>query len=264
MYRSILGVLFVVMAFSSLAIEQFTVPEDSALGRKRAKLRERIGPIISQPNSQRGQVALIDLQTTIPTTNFVALAKAMSIKTRYGFTCVSGSIDSFSLDSISSLLDKYPAQVRVFIVDNPTTPAVVTAPDDHWAIVNVNKLARGLANEDAKNRFLAPRVRKQCLRAIALLAGVNSRFENNLCSATNLIELDAAGESLPMDVLQNLTKYLDNAGLSPKVYKSYRAACREGWAPAPTNDIQKAIWNEIHTPPTDPLRITFDPKTDTK
>lgn len=34
--------------------------------------------------------------------------------------------------------------------------------------------------------------------------------------------------------------------------------------PAPTTDDQKAIWNEIHAPPTDPLKITFDPNTDTK
>ena len=34
--------------------------------------------------------------------------------------------------------------------------------------------------------------------------------------------------------------------------------------PAPTTDDQKKIWAEIHAPPTDPLKITFDPKTDTK
>ena len=27
---------------------------------------------------------------------------------------------------------------------------------------------------------------------------------------------------------------------------SYRQACKEGWAPAPTNDLQRGVWNEFH------------------
>jgi len=38
-----------------------------------------------------------------------------------------------------------------------------------------------------------------------------------------------------------------------------REACQEGWAPAPTNDIQKAIWNEVRQLPAKPIKIEFDP-----
>ena len=32
----------------------------------------------------------------------------------------------------------------------------------------------------------------------------------------------------------------------PYIESTYRKACREGWAPAPTNDVQKAIWEDIN------------------
>ena len=44
----------------------------------------------------------------------------------------------------------------------------------------------------------------------------------------------------------------------------YRKACMDGWAPAPTNEYQKAIWDQVHAIPTKPIKIEFDPKTDTK
>ena len=42
----------------------------------------------------------------------------------------------------------------------------------------------------------------------------------------------------------------------------YRVAVQEGWAAPPTNDYQKAVWNEVHAIPDKPLTIEFDPKKD--
>ena len=42
----------------------------------------------------------------------------------------------------------------------------------------------------------------------------------------------------------------------------YRQACKEGRAPVPTNDVQRAIWNKVHQIPDSPLVIEFDPKRD--
>jgi len=44
------------------------------------------------------------------------------------------------------------------------------------------------------------------------------------------------------------------------VYRaSYAAACQEGWAPPPTNEYQRAIWNDVHKIPEKPMKIDFDP-----
>ena len=41
---------------------------------------------------------------------------------------------------------------------------------------------------------------------------------------------------------------------------TYKEACEEGWAPAPTNEIQKAIWDKVRATPKNPMKIEFDPK----
>jgi hypothetical protein len=33
--------------------------------------------------------------------------------------------------------------------------------------------------------------------------------------------------------------------LKPLLTTTYRKACEEGWAPMPTNSIQKAIWEDV-------------------
>jgi hypothetical protein len=42
----------------------------------------------------------------------------------------------------------------------------------------------------------------------------------------------------------------------------YRVACQEGWAAQPTNDYQKAVWEQVHSIPDKPLKIEYDPKVD--
>ena len=49
-------------------------------------------------------------------------------------------------------------------------------------------------------------------------------------------------------------------GVTPARKGIYEAACQQGWAPAPTNDIQKAIWDKVHAVPATPMKIEFDPK----
>ena len=46
---------------------------------------------------------------------------------------------------------------------------------------------------------------------------------------------------------------------------TYMGACRQGWAPAPTNEYQKAIWDRVNKEraeatknPTNPMKIKFD------
>ena len=58
-------------------------------------------------------------------------------------------------------------------------------------------------------------------------------------------------------------------------YYTTFSACREdcklpfggdgkapGWAPQPTNEVQRAIWDKVHAIPDKPLTIEFNPKKD--
>ena len=50
---------------------------------------------------------------------------------------------------------------------------------------------------------------------------------------------------------------MEPLGVRPAIYDTYDRACQEGWAPAPTNDVQKAIWDEVHEMPTEPIKIKY-------
>jgi hypothetical protein len=67
-------------------------------------------------------------------------------------------------------------------------------------------------------------------------------------------------DNLPIDGPMRCSRYLLSLGVRPFRRVSYRKACEEGWAPSPTNDIQKAIWNAVHSVPKNPMKIEFDPK----
>ena len=49
-------------------------------------------------------------------------------------------------------------------------------------------------------------------------------------------------------------------GVTVRATTNYKTACREGWAPAPTNDVQKAIWDKVHAMPTEPIKIKPEEK----
>lgn len=80
---------------------------------------------------------------------------------------------------------------------------------------------------------------------------------------STLADLDAKKSVRPAP--DGINAMMNNAagyGMTPLTIASYRTACRYGWAPAPTNDVQKAIWNEIHQIPDKPITIKYDPKRD--
>ena len=71
---------------------------------------------------------------------------------------------------------------------------------------------------------------------------------------------DHVDARLPVDVIARFAPNLKPFGVTPALMVTYRKACTEGWAPAPTNDIQKAIWEKEHAIPKNPMKIEFDPK----
>ena len=73
-------------------------------------------------------------------------------------------------------------------------------------------------------------------------------------------DLDHVGEFIPGDTAENCRKLLAKRGVYPKRYVTYRAACIRGWAPAPTNAAQKAVWDKVRAIPKNPMKIEFDPK----
>lgn len=68
------------------------------------------------------------------------------------------------------------------------------------------------------------------------------------------------GDVLQPVTLQPFRKFETRFNMKRTRMVPYELACEQGWAPAPTNDVQKAIWDKVHAAPKNPIKIEFDSK----
>ena len=153
------------------------------------------------------------------------------------------------------------AAAVLVVIDDEKKLSMLVAPEDAWAVMNVAKLAADFP-PDAR---LEERVHKELWRGVCMALGAgNSAFQPCLMrpiyKATDLdtIPLTVPGPE-PFNKMIDAAKLL---GAPTMTFATYRTACRQGWAPEPTNDVQRTIWKEIHELPSEPLKIKFDPKRD--
>ena len=106
------------------------------------------------------------------------------------------------------------------------------------------------------------RLRKEINRAFAQGAGAGLSL-NKPCvmePAFSLRELDAIQfPVISPEAMSKIQEVGNKKKIGRIVTKTYKTACEEGWAPAPTNDIQKAIWDNVRSLPTKPMKIEYDP-----
>ena len=149
--------------------------------------------------------------------------------------------------------------ISLYVIDREDFPISLVAPEGRWAFVNVAPLTKGRGK---KPQFLEARVKKEMARIACILFGnMGSSYKRNLMSFLSSAEdLDSFdSDNIPIDSLMRCSHYLLTLGVKPYRRVSYRKACEEGWAPAPTNDIQRVIWEETRQLPTKPIKIEFDP-----
>ncbi len=132
--------------------------------------------------------------------------------------------------------------------------------DDAFGVYRVNMavLKRG-----AGKTLLADRLRKMVWRSLAWTVGLEAGGgpSSILDRAATLKDLDAISALTPGPLQHNaMVDRLEKREVRMIKVGTYRTACMQGWAPAPTNDVQRAIWEKVHAIPAKPMRIEFDPK----
>ena len=218
------------------------------------------GGLVVNPSSFKGKVSIIDRQRRVAHSEIKAAAAILAEASGCN---VVAEIENDATATPSALMGKGKSLVAVVVVDDAVTPAMLIAPEDHWGLVNVNRLVDDLPSDRAKSKFLPTRTRKEIIRAFSLLCGGgSSQFKGNLMNAASLRETDYMKESIPVDMINFWRLHLSTLGVTPKKTASYADACQQGWAPPPTNDVQKAVWKEVHAIPDKPITIEFDPKKD--
>ena len=260
--RSLMQGLAVFVAVAALCTEakakrEYT-PEEKAARKAAAKeaMLKKTGGIIVKPDTRKGVIAFIDTQSRLSETNIRFVVDALAAKTRYDIRYVkSGQGDPLSLKASAQ------ADIAIIVAADKNSPALMVAPFEKYAMINTAKLDENLKSKEAVQKFSDSRGRKQLLRAYAMVCGAYmSQYPGNSLEATSMSDLDICSESLPADILGKNAIYLKKIGVEPAQRKLYSVACREGWAPAPTNEYQKAVWDKVHSAPKTPMKIKFDPK----
>ena len=235
-------------AFSQVKKERETEEQKAA---RKARMYKKLGGHVINKGTMKGKFIFINTQTAIPEEPLRETAKSMADYLMSDFS-LQHSDTAVSFVDAAKTVKASGATAGVVIGKDAAMPALTIVPDSLCAYINVTPL-----EGDAK---LSPRrVRLEMWRALGYLYGID--FEGCMLHPVKTIdELDELPNALSQEALYHITHTLEQSGITPSTRATYRTACKEGWAPAPTNDVQQTIWNEFHELPSKPITIEFDPK----
>ena len=145
----------------------------------------------------------------------------------------------------SLMAEGSPLLVAAVVDGDDALPALSVFPEERIGIVNADRLAGG---SDPSAREM--RVAKELWRAIGFIGGIGfSAQENDVMQPYYTIaELDANRHPYiqPMNMAK-MQRMWRRFGVQKAARIPYRTACLEGWAPPPTNDVQRTIWEKVHS-----------------
>ena len=241
--------VIVVAALSAAALSLAALADSDSVKVKRRRLtipaRERLlAPVDGKI------VRIVDGQREVPRKTIDEAAQSIKNALSFPVEVVDGT-------SAPEALADGRAGVAVFLDGRDGAPTLLAAPDSGWAAVGVKALKAG----DPTDQVFHARVRKEVWRAFAYAFGVgHESVPSVLRPIYSLGELEAMDAECPSPIsLDAITKCAARRGISRFRYVSYHQACREGWAPAPTNDAQRAVWEQVKADkergPTNPIKI---------
>lgn len=122
------------------------------------------------------------------------------------------------------------------------TPKILAATEDGWAKVDIAWL------KTSDETLYAKRLQQGLWRGLVYgLGGGNTKFPQCIMKPVmTLAEMDAnmAVMACP-DAYAPMVAAAAKYGINPRRTTTYLNACREGWAPAPTNDAQRIIYEKM-------------------
>lgn len=261
---SVIAIAIVGLAFSLGAVPTDTTSDQKSERSKKVRevYERKFGGFVVQPGSQIGRIVFVNAQKSLPREEIDRVVKTITEEMKYYVDV----IEEPPLRTLPTQEDirSLGYNVAIFIVESSAYPALLVSPEENWSLVNVQRLKAGLKDDAYGKRFFALRGRGELLRGFAQACGIwTSNYNDNLLNAKRPEELDGMKvDALVVDIVQRCQKHLKSIGVTPARTAMYTRACQEGWAPAPTNEFQRAIWNKVHKIPDRPLTIEYDPKRD--
>jgi hypothetical protein len=240
------------------AISLTATAADALFKPKENRKIKAMGGSIMVPNSMKGHILVANMQTKVPASELEKTVKQLIGMTRLDirFTNIAGEV---SPSVANKKVKELGANAVIFVTDSDKCDiSLLCAPENGWTIINSS-----VVTKDAKNEiFAAARLRKELMRGFFAATGaMNSRYPGTVMNYVGKpSDLDKLVEEVPVDMSMRTIEYLSKMGVTPIQYTTYYRAVQQGWAAAPTNDIQKTIWDKVHAMPTAPLKIKPETK----
>jgi len=246
-----LSSVWFVMAAQTAKDEKKLTEEERAARREMALKVQ--GGFIKKPGMQKGRVSIITAQKEVERSSLDAVAELLAKAFKIQVDVKDGVVEA--PNGSAAALKRDGANACVVVGSCKGWPALLAAPDERWAFVNVDALKGG---------DVAGRTQKEVVRGFAFVCGAASSQRPNSLLDAQMADLDrldlVSMVEIPGDVNLRIGAYLKTIGVTPWRNFTYKRACIEGWAPAPTNEYQKAIWDKIHEMPTEPIKIKPETK----
>ena len=255
--KSVFAVVAVGLSFAAFADK--VDPERLARTMsKRAARLAAVGGLVTKPAS--GNYArVVSMQKSVPIGCVREVVRQFNTGLNINIEVSEMSPEATPFDSVKKVMGMPKTGVALVIVENSGLPTILSAMEDGWAILEIGKLDDDMPPREVYDM----RVRKEINRAFAQAFGAGLSM-NKPCvmePAYTLPQLDEI--KFPVISPEAMNKMMDacyKRSIEPRRVATYKKACQEGWAPAPTNDAQKAVWDKVHAVPKTPMKIEFDPK----
>ena len=221
------------------------------------KVMEQHGGFVTVKGTPSGSIIVFNSQKRIGSENFDFTSYVAGNWMKEIIKIVEGptAVTPYTADAIRK---KANADFAIFIIEDKLLPPSLIAIESQWAILNIT----ALGSKNIKDEILTIRAKNEFSRVFSVLCGgFSSHFSAKLFNAITQVEdLDYCSANPPGDIAAKIKSYLNTHGIKERKRVFYRKACEEGWAPAPTNEYQKAIWNKVHAMPTAPIKIKPETK----
>lgn len=248
---------------SGLVLAQDALPQpataQAAAVRRRGRPRGTApsGGLVHKPIVGK-VVHVVNAQSVLSVEEIAKLVQEMRLTLALPFELVAGDPARKPLEAAAAASSAENVGAAVVLAETDGLPSLLVAPEMAWSVVNM----KALRADNPPDVRLRNRAAKEVWRAAALALGAStSAYKPCVLEPVNsMADLDATLAMRPCpEPCNKIVDVSRRLGIGQIRFASYRQACREGWAPQPTNDVQRAIWSQVNSDkergPSKPLTI---------
>ena len=214
----------------------------------RAEMLRRNGPMVS-PAQKGPSILMLDLQSAVEHGIVTNVVDNLGKVTRLPFKVVRREAEEGMMGDPVALargvLEPEDVGAVIVVVERKGWPAILSAPEENWVVVNVEGL-----REDADGERFERRVQQELWRAACFALGAaDSKVEK--CVMNVVLkpgDLDGLNVAPYPEYLGKMMQRGRSLGIESRRITTYRKAVEEGWAEEPKDEIERAIWEDVKNP----------------